>query len=211
MMMAQKSNSIYRIYLEEAGSQSPELVELVKEILGCTLKEAGFLIRLTPRVIKDGLPLDIAQKYVNEMRRLGATVSIISSEKKPLTAEECNALAFQYHLAKDYAKHFEYLVKAAQLGHAPSQHELGGYYWGWNNVPKMVDPDKNTAIIWLTRSAEQGYLESQRALGAFYNPLSSFCDKDIMDKDKTIYWLTKAAGQGDKKAKQSLKELGVTV
>jgi TPR repeat protein len=89
---------------------------------------------------------------------------------------------------------------AAQLGHAPSQWNLGLlYYYGRAGVKK----DDERTLYFFRKAAEQGYAPAQNSMGVAYN-----AGKGVeYDDNKAIYWFRKAAAQGNDDARENLATL----
>ena len=66
--------------------------------------------------------------------------------------------------SQDVAKAFSLYRKAANLGYAPAQCELG---YNYENVDKVAE-DVKIANEWYLKAASQGYAEAQFILGLKY-------------------------------------------
>lgn len=97
----------------------------------------------------------------------------------------------------DYA---ESARKAAELGHARAQCDLGVIYSAGEGVPK----DEAEAVKWFRKSAEQGYAMAQYFLGCSYRD-GKGVSKDL---EQAVNWLRKAAEQGYDQARKALKDMG---
>jgi uncharacterized protein len=62
---------------------------------------------------------------------------------------------------RDYAEAVDWLRKAADLGHAVAQCNLGFAYTNGRGV----DKDDAQAVLWYRKAAEQGQADAQRSLG----------------------------------------------
>jgi TPR repeat protein len=86
---------------------------------------------------------------------------------------------------KDYSKAAEWLVKAAEQGHANAQFLLGTMYTDGKGVLK----DSIKAAEWLAKAAEQGDASAQHIIGMMY------ADGDGVPKDLVMaYKWTNLAG-----------------
>ncbi len=89
-----------------------------------------------------------------------------------------------------------YCVRAAKLGNAQAQYELGGLY----DNGKEVLQDKEAALKLYTEAAEQGVVEAQYKLGWMYR------DGEGVPQDyaAALKWFTHAAGRGFNPAQHDL-------
>ena len=100
------------------------------------------------------------------------------------TAKELYQQGKALYDAKDYAKAFPILQKAAQKGNKKAQYRLGRCY----AKGKGVDKDKNEAFRWYSKSADQDYGKAQYQLGKCY-----LKGKGVQaDEKKARKWLNKA-------------------
>ena len=100
---------------------------------------------------------------------------------------------------KDEEKRTAYLVRAAAMGCAPAQNQLGYCYDSGTGVPK--DPAQATS--WYRKAAEQGFATAQYNLGVCYKNGTGV----PKDTAQAAAWYRKAAGQGHANAKQRLETL----
>jgi TPR repeat protein len=77
-------------------------------------------------------------------------------------------------------------LRAAALGYAPAQRNVGGMFGSGRGVPLNSD----TARYWFAAAANQGDAQAQYVLGKFYTA----------DSQVSLAWLWKAAKQGHKEA-----------
>lgn len=137
---------------------------------------------------------------------------------------------------RNYAKSVAATLKAAQLGHAESQHKIGGYYL--LGTPGLA---RNTSegVAWMRKAAAQGHANAMVALGFLYhegnqvprNDAEAFrqfraaADKGHrtgvyytaqfhevgvgtpVNKAEAIVWYTKAVELGSKEAQKNLDAL----
>ena len=86
--------------------------------------------------------------------------------------------------------------RAAELGHASAQDDLGDMYYDGNGVPQ----DYTEAVKWYRKAAEQGNDAAQWNLGYNY-----FYGKGVsQDYSEAVKWYRKAAEQGYASAQNSL-------
>ena len=106
---------------------------------------------------------------------------------------KCFEIAQQYANGDGVEKNpntaFEWLLLAAENGHAPAQSQLGNVYY--------LGKNKDTAIMWFLKAAEQNDINAQSSLGWIYAEHQGAWDKAKM-------WLTLAAEKGDKFAQVNL-------
>jgi len=111
------------------------------------------------------------------------------NSKDNLTAEELYKEGVKYYNAKDYAKAVEFYRKAAELGHAYAQNNLGVCY----EVGQGVSQDYSEAVKWYRKAAEQGDAVTQYHLGVCY-----YLGQGVsQDYSEAVKWYRKAAEQGD--------------
>jgi TPR repeat protein len=83
---------------------------------------------------------------------------------------------------KDEALAVRWYLRAAELGYAPAQRNLGGMYGSGRGVPR----NDVTARHWFLAAANQGDAQAQFVLGKHYSK----------DDQTSLGWLWKAAQQG---------------
>lgn len=108
----------------------------------------------------------------------------------------------QFELGMSYANDYDYeeaivcFRKAAEMGNAEAQSELGACYYNGEGV----DQDYDEALKWFTLSAEQGYAMAQYNLGlCYYWGLGVEYNLNI-----AIKWFRKAAAQKNENAIEAL-------
>jgi len=84
-------------------------------------------------------------------------------------------------------------LRAAELGYAPAQRNLGGMYGAGRGVSRNDD----TARYWFLAAANQGDAQAQYVLGKHYSK----------DREMSLGWLFKAAQQGHQAAILELENL----
>lgn len=95
----------------------------------------------------------------------------------------------------------KWFTKAANLGHANSQYQLGNMY-SFSEI-KSATPDAD-ALKWWRKAAAQGHADALFSVGVCY--LNG--DGVKASKTEAIKWLKKAAAKGHEDAKEELKGLG---
>ncbi len=105
-------------------------------------------------------------------------------------------------VAQDYDEAVKWYRKAAEQGSAAAQNNLGYCYHNGLGVGL----DDNEAMKWFRKAAEQGNATAQYNLGNCYQ----YGWGVTKNKTEAISWYRKAAAQGYEKAKEQLKELGVS-
>lgn len=102
------------------------------------------------------------------------------------------------YVKKIWSEAGDWWEKAAKLGHAQAQFELGNFYlWGDGGRKKNYD----TALEWFRKAAAQNNADAQNAIGRCY--YSGWGVEK--DKAKAKEWFQKAADQGHYTAKQNLR------
>ena len=108
-------------------------------------------------------------------------------------------LAYRYDKVKDYAKAFEWFMKAAEQGDIHAQFQVGSRY----DNGKGVEENYEKAFEWYMKAAKQGYSYAQFAVGSMY------VNGDGVEKnyEKAKEWLSYAAKQGIKDAQELNSQL----
>ncbi len=106
------------------------------------------------------------------------------------------------HTAED---DFDAVKKAAELGYAEAQYNLGLMYYKGEGVAY----DKAEAVRWYRKAAEQGHADAQYKLGAMYNYYGVGATKDYgggvtQDYAEAVRWYRKAAERGYTRAQYKL-------
>ncbi len=102
----------------------------------------------------------------------------------------------------DYAKAVEYYKKAADLGDAAAENNLGSCY---KNGYGGLEKNNKEAFSWYQKAANKGYREAQKNLGICYE--NGYGVEISITKAKKCY--QKAANKGDESAKSSLNRLQI--
>lgn len=66
----------FDVELTSAGSSKIKVVKAVKEATGLGLKDAKAMVDEAPKVIKEGLPKEEAEKLKEQLEEVGATVEL---------------------------------------------------------------------------------------------------------------------------------------
>lgn len=103
----------------------------------------------------------------------------------------------------DYAKSANWLVKAAEMGHAGAQGKLAFLYTRGLGVEQNYEK----AFALLCKSAKQGDVDGQYNLGIFY--LNGW-GTDV-DKTTAAQYLAAASAQGDLEAEAALQDLLISL
>ena len=107
-----------------------------------------------------------------------------------------NSLTNRYPKEEDYKKAFEWYMKSAEQGYAPSQCSLAYCYWKAQGVERNYEQ----AVYWYKKSAEQGDEVAQYNLGICYANGQGVPQSDYY----AFMWYKKAAEQGYVSAEYSL-------
>ena len=113
-----------------------------------------------------------------------------------LTASQLNAKGDEYYNKKDYNSAVQYFHKAAIMGYAAAQCNLGTCYAKGFGVTK----DYAEAVKWYRKAAEQGYARAQHNLGYCYENGYGV----TQDYYEAVKWYRKAAEQGYAYAQHNL-------
>ena len=122
-----------------------------------------------------------------------------SEEDIQIKKEEFYEKGQQFYAQQQYIEAVKWYRKAANLGHADAQNDLGVCYHNGNGVTK----DLIEAVKWFRKAADQGLAYAQYSLGYCYQ------NGQGVEKDLTVaeQWYSKAAAQGDEDAQEALEEL----
>ena len=118
-----------------------------------------------------------------------------------ISAEEAYKIGGDYYFGrngktKSYEEAVKWYRKAAEMGHATSQYNLGYCYKNGHGVTK----DYSEAVKWYRKAAEQGQANAQYNLGYCYEN-GQGVTKDVAE---AVKWYRKAAEQGDASAQCNL-------
>jgi uncharacterized protein len=145
-----------------------------------------------------------------------------ATAKNPLLSEAQFWLGWAYYLgwrnegpSGDPDSASDAFLAGAQLGHAPSQNNLGVLLEEvgvWNNADEWEQPRLAEAEHWFRQAAEQGLAIAQYNLGRLYED-SAFRERmdqnpaALQDNSKAEPWYRKAAEQGFIEAQYALGRL----
>jgi TPR repeat protein len=101
-----------------------------------------------------------------------------------------------------YNEYFNLLKRAAYLGHADAQYDLGQQFETMNYL-SIENPKYNPSkcIYWYTKAAEQNHAAACNNLATFYES-GQGCEKDL---EKALALYKKAAELGDPQGKENYK------
>lgn len=72
----EEEKSSYNIELSDAGAQKIAVIKVVREITGLALGEAKATVDGAPKVIKEGVPKEEAEKMKKKLEEAGAKVTL---------------------------------------------------------------------------------------------------------------------------------------
>jgi large subunit ribosomal protein L7/L12 len=73
---APEEKSTFDVVLKSAGDKKIQVIKVVRAATGLGLKEAKDLVEAAPKVVKEGLQKDEAEKLKKELEEQGATVEL---------------------------------------------------------------------------------------------------------------------------------------
>lgn len=73
---AAAEQSEFTVHLTAAGDKKIEVIKVVRALTGLGLKEAKDLVEAAPKVVKEGVNKDDAQKFKKELEAVGAKVDL---------------------------------------------------------------------------------------------------------------------------------------
>jgi len=73
---AAEEKSEYDVELTDAGAEKIKVIKTVRELTNLGLKEAKDLVDAAPKLVKEGLPKDEAEKVKAKLEEVGAKVTI---------------------------------------------------------------------------------------------------------------------------------------
>ena len=74
--VAVEEKTEFDVVLNNAGSEKLKVVKIVKEVCGLGLKEAKEIVDGAPKVLKEGVSKDEAEKIKSQLSEVGATVEL---------------------------------------------------------------------------------------------------------------------------------------
>ena len=131
-----------------------------------------------------------SKKELEEINNLKNVIPIEIDSS--LTADQLTSKGWEYFDKTDYSSAAQYFYKAAKIGHAEAQLELGLLY----RYGLGVEENDTEAIKWIRKAAEQEYTEAQCSLGVCY----AFGQGVTKNYTEAAKWYRKAAEQGDSTA-----------
>lgn len=72
---AEEGPSTVNVEITDAGAQKIAVIKVVKEVLGLGLKEAKDLVDAAPKVVKEGMKKEDADKFKKDLEAAGAKIS----------------------------------------------------------------------------------------------------------------------------------------
>lgn len=73
---AAEEKSSFTVELTESGAQKIAVIKIVKEVLGLGLKEAKDLVEGAPKVLKEGVKKEEAEKIKKDIEAVGGKVTL---------------------------------------------------------------------------------------------------------------------------------------
>lgn len=73
---AAEEKTQFNLHLEVAGDKKIDVIKVVRTITGLGLKEAKDLVEGAPKLVKEGLSKDDANKFKKELEAVGAKVKL---------------------------------------------------------------------------------------------------------------------------------------
>lgn len=73
---AEEEKSSYNIELTESGAQKIAVIKVVREITGLALGEAKAMVDGAPKILKEGVPKEEADKMKKKLEEAGAKVTL---------------------------------------------------------------------------------------------------------------------------------------
>lgn len=73
---AAEEKTEFDVVLASAGSEKLKVVKIVKDVCGLGLKEAKEIVDGAPKVLKEGVSKDEAEKIKSQLAEVGATVEL---------------------------------------------------------------------------------------------------------------------------------------
>ena len=110
-----------------------------------------------------------------------------------------------------YDNAVKWYIKAAEMGNADAQVNLGCFYHFGTAVPQdlSVEDRHAKALEWFTKAAAQGHAGAQYlTANALYNNRGAPPNMTAKDRQaQALYWYKKSAEQGDEGAKEELARI----
>lgn len=133
------------------------------------------------------------------------TETCTADKEKHEDAENCYQKAEAYYygegVKQSYYEAVKWYMKAAEMGHADAQCDLGNCYYYGEGLPENYE----RSVYWYEKSAEQGNVRALYNLGNSY-----YYGEGIARNEKlAIAYYDRAASLGSIQAEERLEELGV--
>lgn len=132
----------------------------------------------------------------NSSKNIRQTQKKFTVERQSPTESEMNERGVEAYNNSEYSEAFKWFHKAAELGYAPAQHNIGRMY----NEGVGVEKDSASAVSWFRKAAQQGDTESQNILGYLFL-FGQGVDKDYSE---ALSWFQKAANSGSSVAQNNI-------
>ena len=132
----------------------------------------------------------------------------INAAKSPYI--DSSVVGSQYRIGVIYEKHeksykaLEWLLKAANHGHANAQNFLGFMYTNRKGIDDSVKNNDEIAVQWFLKAANKNHIEAQFNLGIMYENGGNGLP---VNYKKAIKWYKKSEYKGHKKAKNSIERV----
>jgi large subunit ribosomal protein L7/L12 len=72
----EEAKSTFDVHLKAAGDKKIQVIKVVRSATGLGLKEAKDLVEAAPKLVKEGLSKEDAEKLKKELEEQGATVEL---------------------------------------------------------------------------------------------------------------------------------------
>jgi len=74
--VAAEEKTTFNVELKDAGAQKIAVIKIVKEVLGLGLKEAKDLVDAAPKMLKEGMKKEDAEKLKKDIEAVGGKVEL---------------------------------------------------------------------------------------------------------------------------------------
>ena len=162
--------------------------------------------------ILDNIDIDTA-KYGKPAEMTEEEVSALADilKMKEEEARRYNQMGKELEEKDLYDNAVKWYIKAAEMGNADAQVNLGCFYHFGTAVPQdlSVEDRHAKALEWFTKAAQQGHAGAQYlAANALYNNRGAPPNMTAKDRQaQALYWYKKSAAQGDEGAKEELAQI----
>ena len=131
--------------------------------------------------------------------------TVTTDWEKPENAVSCYMKAEAYYhgegVRQSYFEAVKWYMKAAEMGHADAQCDLGNCYYYGEGLPENYE----RSVYWYEKAAEQGNVRALYNLGNSYY----YGEGVARDEKLAIAYYDRAASLGNVQAEERLEELGV--